>query len=130
MAYTYNDGGRAEAGFKGVMDCGVRAYAVALQVPYKEARRILKKHTKAGMAGDGALSKGIFKKDYDSALKAAGWEWHKAPTFPGRKARHYDMPKGRVIVKMAKHFAAVVDGELQDVFDSSDKMVYGYWRKL
>ena len=37
MSYVYNDGGRERAGYKGKAgDCGVRALAIALQLPYKE----------------------------------------------------------------------------------------------
>lgn len=36
-------------------------------------------------------------------------------------------PKGRFIVRMAHHVAAVVDGKLYDSWDSSSKCVYSAW---
>ena len=64
-----------------------------------------------------------------SALEKLGWVWHSAPKLEGRKARFSDLPNGRVIARMARHYAAVINGELNDTWDSSNKMVYGYWAK-
>jgi hypothetical protein len=69
------------------------------------------------------------KDTYTEVLKRHGWIWMKAPTFEGRKARCSDMPKGRVIAKQARHFVAVIDGVANDSWNSSDRMVYGYWAK-
>lgn len=129
MNYVYHDGGRAEAGFKTKTDCGIRAMAIACEISYKEARERLKRASKAGKLGSGAISKGIYKEDLEAALKEFGFVWKSAPKFKGRKARYYDLPKGKVIARMSRHYAAVIDGILYDTFDSSDKMVYGYWIK-
>lgn len=127
MTYVYDDGGRAAAGFKSDKDCGIRAAAIALNIPYREAQRLLRAAAKRGKQGCGQISRGIYKEDFDSFLKAHGWAWHSAPKFEGRKARYSDLPKGRVIARMARHFAAVIGGDLRDTWDSSQKMVYGYW---
>jgi hypothetical protein len=39
------------------------------------------------------------------------------------------MPSGTVIARQSRHFVAVIGGQPQDIFDSSEKMVYGYWAK-
>ena len=65
----------------------------------------------------------------DAVLHDLGWEWCKAPKFEGRKARCSDM-EGTVIARQSKHFVAVIDGIPHDIFDSSEKMVYGYWRAV
>jgi hypothetical protein len=96
---------------------------------YKAARKLLREYSNKGRLGSRAISRGIYKEDMTAALKSIKWEWRPAPRFEGRKARFSDLPKGRVIARMAHHFAAVIDGELMDVFDSSGKMVYGYWVK-
>lgn len=126
--FIYNDGGREGSGFKGKTDCGIRAIAIACEVEYNDARKLLKEFAKKGKQGNAQISKGIYKEDMDAALMALGWRWISAPKILGRKARYYDLPeRGIYIVRMAHHFAAVVDGNLQDVWDSSNKMVYGYW---
>lgn len=125
--YKYNDGGRTEAGFKSEHDCGIRAVAIACELSYNEARALLKRSSKLGKMGSGQISKGIYKEDMTHALRTIGWRWCPAPKFEGRKARYSDLPKGRVIARMAKHYVAVVNGEIHDTWDSSQKMVYGYW---
>lgn len=127
--YRYSDGGRKESGVKGIgKDCAVRAVAIAVGMDYKEAKKIIKDFSANGKCGSAAISRGVYKDDLDAALRSLGWEWHKAPKFNGRKARYRDIP-GTAIVRMSKHFAAVVDGVLLDSWDSSKKMVYGYWSK-
>lgn len=128
--YIYNDGGCSEAGFKIQTDCGIRAVAIACEISYKDARKILKESSKKGKLGNGQISKGIYKEDMSDALETLGWIWKPAPKITGRKARYHDLPKGRVIARMAKHFVAVVDGRIHDTWDSSEKMVYGYWIKV
>lgn len=127
MTYVFNDGGRVKAGFKSQTDCGIRAMAIACNIPYNEARKYLKEASKNGRKGSGAIATGIYKEDMEAALKKFGFVRKSSPKLVGRKARYYDLPKGRIVAHMAKHFAAVIDGELHDSWDSSNKMVYDYW---
>ncbi len=130
MSFIYNDGGRIEAGFKTQTDCGIRALSIACEISYKEARAILKKAAKNGKQENGQIAGGIYKEDLDSALEQFGFKWHSAPKFKGRKAKYYDLPKGRIVARMSKHFVAVIDKQLHDTWDSSEKMVYGYWKQV
>ena len=129
MTYQFNDGGRKQAGYKGTAgDCGARAMAIALQLDYKtvyqELAQANKDHGKAKSARNG-MSKDI----YSEVLKRYGWVWTSAPKFDGRKARSTDMPQGRVIAQQAGHYVAVIDGVVQDIWNCTHKMVYGYWVK-
>ena len=125
--FTYNDGGRAASGRKGSTgDCGVRAMAIALDLSYEECYDKLAKANKdAGKAK--SMRSGILKSDFEKVLARYGWVWRAAPKFNGRKARCSDMPSGIVIARQSRHFVAVIDGVPNDTFDSSNKMVYGYW---
>lgn len=128
MTFQYNDGGREAAGFKGVAgDCGARAMAIALGLDYKAVYKEL-----AQANADNGRSKsarnGINKDIYSEVLKRYGWVWHKAPQFVGRKARCSDLT-GVVIAKQARHFVAVIDGVAQDIWNCTERMVYGYWAK-
>ena len=128
--YIRNDGGRKAAGFKGNRDCGIRAVAIACEIPYKEAQRLLREYSRKGRLGSGAIARGIYKEDMSAALASLGWSWRPAPKLEGRKARYGDLPpQGRYIARMARHYAAVLDGDLHDDWNSSSKMVYGYWAK-
>ena len=129
MAYIFNDGGRAAAGFKGTAgDCAARAMAIALGIDYKAAYQELAQANK-DMGFPKSVRNGIMKNTYDMVLARHGWVWHSAPKFDGRKARCSDMPAGSVIARQARHFVAVIEGEANDMFDCTHRMVYGYWAK-
>lgn len=126
MNFTYNDGGRKNAGYKGSAgDCGARAMAIALGLDYKTAYNKLAQANKDKGFAKSARD-GIYKDIYSDVLKSHGWIWHSAPKFVGRKAKCSDMPSGTVIARQAGHYVAVVNGIPNDVWDSSEKMVYGF----
>lgn len=125
--YIETDGGRAAAGFKGhTGDCGVRAMAIALGLDYKDCYKELAQAHKE-CTGEKTARKGIHKSIFNDVIRKYGWVWHSAPKFNGRKARAIDMPKGPVIAQMRNHYAAVIDGTVCDSWNSTNKMVYGFW---
>ncbi|MEK9767811.1 MAG: hypothetical protein VW683_02720 [Betaproteobacteria bacterium] len=127
--YIYNDGGRSNY-FKGTAgDCAVRAMAIALELDYKQVYNELAQANAKGRGGVKSARNGIYKEDFNRVLESHGWTWVPAPKFDGRKAYVGDMPKGRVIARMAKHFVAVINGVAYDTWDSTEKMIYGYWAK-
>jgi len=129
MRFQYNDGGRALAGYKGKTgDCAVRAVAIATGIPYPEAYTSIAQLNSVAL-GKRSVRHGTLKDTLDGYLKLLGWQWHAAPKVTGRKAKASDMPAGTVIARQSKHFVAIIDGVPHDIFDSSIKMVYGYWRK-
>jgi hypothetical protein len=45
--------------------------------------------------------------------------------------RDGELPPGRLVVKVSRHYAAVIGGVLHDTHDSTrggTRCVYGYWR--
>jgi len=129
MNFIYNDGGRLQAGYKGKAgDCGVRAMAIALGIDYKTAYNELAQANKDKGYAKSARN-GIYKDVYSEILKKHGWVWQSAPKFNGRKAKCSDMPKGTVIAQQAGHYVTVIDGIPNDIWDCSNKMVYGYWKQ-
>ena len=128
--FTFNDGGQSEHRSLSSGYCGVRALAIAEGMDWKSAEKHLRQFTNRGKAGNGRLSSGIYKEDYDAALKALGYQWRSAPQFDGRKARSYDLYRyGKVIARQARHFVCVDHGVAHDIWDCTGKMVYGYWVK-
>ena len=127
MSYIHNDGGRSRY-FKGTAgDCAARAMAIATGIDYKDCYDELAR-AHAARTGKRTARNGIYKDDFSLVLKRHGWTWNSAPKLTGRKARASDLT-GTVIARMAKHYAAVIDGQVHDIFNSSHKMVYGYWSK-
>ena len=148
MKFIYNDGGRAEAGFKGKTgDCCCRAIAIATGMPYKEAYKLINDFGKAekpnrkdrrGNKYNGSRSSartGVYKDTMRKIMDSLGWTWV-ATMGIGQGCRVHlrddELPRGRIIVNVARHYAAVIDGVLNDTWDSQmdgNRCVYGYWYK-
>ena len=149
MKLVLDDGGRARAGFKGTAgDCVVRSIAIATRKPYAEvylelgvlmvtfATTSRSRQAKLALAkGRTTPRTGVQKQVYRNYLKSLGWEW--VPLMQigiGCKThlRAEELPRGRIIVRLSRHLAAVVDGVLHDTHDCSRggrRCVYGYYRK-
>ena len=75
MAYKFNDGGRKDAGYKGVSrDCGVRAMAIAMGLDYTAVYKELAQANKDYGRSKSARN-GLAKDLYSSVLKKHGWVW-------------------------------------------------------
>jgi hypothetical protein len=142
--FIYDDGGRAAAGFKGKADdCVCRAIAIASGRPYAEVYEVLAASTgsqrrssrigkKSASARSGITTRRKWFHDYMTSL---GFHW--TPTMQigqGCKIhlRADELPKGRLVVNVSKHFVAVIDGVIHDTFDASrsgTRCVYGYYAK-
>ncbi len=143
MKWVYDDGGRQAAGFKGnAGDCVVRAVTIASEFPYMEVYRALsngcktqrrtKRSSPHSSARDGVNTKRKWFKDYMASI---GFVWK--PTMhigSGCKVHLHDgeLPNGRLVVAVSKHYTAVIDGVIYDTHDpqrEQGRCVYGYWRQ-
>ena len=141
MKMIYNDGGRADAGFKGVTgDCVARAIAIAADLPYTIVYDMVndygKRERKSKRRGDKSSARtGVYKATTKRILRDLGWHW--TPTmFVGQGCKVHmlasELPSGVLIVKLSRHVACVIDGVLHDTHDCTrfgTRCVYGYWTK-
>lgn len=146
--FIYNDGGRAEAGFKGKTgDCVARAVAIASGLPYKEVydrlaegnatQRVTKKTRGLKKNGVKTASHGInvTRKWFKDYMKELGFEWVPTMQIGSGCKVHLDedeLPKGRLVCSVSRHSTAVIDGVLNDTYDCSrmgTRCVYGYYIK-
>lgn len=139
MRYQYSDGGRAEAGYKGKTgDCCARAFAIASGRPYQEIYDLINslaenERTGTRKRGTSTARSGVYRTTAHKVAEALGAKW--VPTMKigsGCKVhlRGDELPRGRLVVNLSQHFAAVIDGTLYDNHDSSrngTRCVYGYW---
>lgn len=131
MEFRYSDGGRLAAGFRGgVDDCVTRAIAIAAKLPYKTVYSDLK-----AILGKGKSPRNkIDRKVYQPYIESLGFIWKPTMTIGSGTQVHLEdaeLPNGRLIVKISKHLAAVIDGVLHDTFDCSrqgKRAVYGYFK--
>lgn len=138
MQWVHDDGGRADAGYKGTTgDCVVRSIAIAAGIPYQEVydainvmakeQRVTKRRRKS------SARNGVGRSIYDPYLKAQGFVWVPTMFFGSGCTTHLDageLPKGRLLVRVSKHITAVIDGVIHDTYDPSregTRCVYGYY---
>ena len=141
MNFEFNDGGRAAAGYKGdAGDCVCRAIAIAADLPYQDVydrlaegnaaapRRSSQKKRRS--ARNGISVKHKWFREY---MRELGFKW--TPTMQiGRGCQVHlkaeELPGGRIICAVSKHYVAVIDGVINDTVDCSRheaRCVYGYW---
>ena len=141
-----DDGGRANAGYKGMAgDCVVRSIAIAANLSYKkvyedlyQANEIFRTTSKTKLAR--SLKKkndsprtGTHRVVLKKYLLQLGWKW--TPTmFVGQGCKVHlkkdELPNGTLIVSCSKHITVLKDGVLHDTYDCSrngTRCVYGYW---
>jgi len=157
MHHVFSDGGRKEAGFKGrAGDCVARAIAIAAGLPYIQVydrlslgtahQRVSKRTPKRGKSASGGINTG--RKWFKDYMHELGFTW--VPTMAigsGCKVHlaEGELPNGRLIVSLSKHYSAVIDGVIYDTHDPrredswlidpsgrsvkvGGRCVYGYWR--
>ena len=134
------DGGRAAAGFKGIVgDCVCRSIAIATELPYRQVYddlNKLKKVTEKRWKGAKSSSReGVFRQTYEKYLFDLGWSWVPLMGF-GTGCRFHlrkeELPSGRLICSISGHMVAVIDGIVHDTYDCSregHRCVYGYYYK-
>lgn len=145
IKFNYNDGGRAAAGYKGEAgDCVCRSICIVTGLPYKQVYERLSngnatqrrgKREKKSKAGVRTAARGIStkRKWFKEYMEELGFEWVSTMQIgSGCKVhlREEELPKGRLVVNVSKHFAAVIDGVLNDTNDCSrggSRCVYGYY---
>lgn len=141
--WEYDDGGRADAGYKGEAgDCAARAIAIATGTSYREAYDLILKfaeqergRVRRGKKRFSHPRTGVFTPTMHKVMAHLGWEW--VPTMGIGTGctvhlRADELPAGRIVCNLSKHFAAVVDGVVHDTYDPSrdgTRCVYGYWRQ-
>jgi hypothetical protein len=140
IMWVYDDGGRAAAGFKGVTgDCAVRAAAIASGEPYKvlydriieiagkhERRGTRKKHISHPRVG-------VYRVTMQRLMDELGATWTPVMSIGSGCTMHvrmHELPPGRLVLSLSRHYAACVDGVLHDLSDCSrggTRAVYGFW---
>ena len=141
MQFVYNDGGRAEAGYKGKTgDCVCRAISIALKLPYQqvynELKSFISSHRNCKSKKNSNVTTGITQKFCKKYLESKGWRWvpcMKIGTGCKVHLREEELPKGRLIVSASRHLTAIIDGVIHDTYDCSrdgSRCVYGYFTNV
>lgn len=142
MRLVHNDGGRQASGFKGTAgDCVVRAVAIASGRPYAEVHERLSSGSAAQRQGKGRritnADKGTYvkRKWFRDLMADWGFRWVSTMGIGTGCRVHLtdgELPSGRLVVAVSRHYVAVIDGVIHDTFNPSRggrRCVYGYWIK-
>ena len=153
--WVKDDGGRRGSIPRGrkdeVGDCVARAIAIATEKPYREVHdALIATAVRVAAEGKGdwakwAKRKGRFRAFHadhgvptevsDIYLAALGWKYtstKKLPRGKGIRLRADELPGGRLIVDLRRHYTAVIDGVIHDTQDCSEegrRRIRGYWSK-
>lgn len=130
MKFIFNDGGRAKAGFKGnAGDCVVRAIAIATEQPYEQVYRAMAEinaahRGRASCARKRSARNGVVVKSaaFKRYMDSIGWTFVPLMRIGSGCTVHLEdgeLPMGRLIVSVSRHYCAVVDGVINDTHDPS-----------
>ena len=127
QAWVYDDGGRAQAGYRlhSAGDCVSRAIAIATEMPYVLVADMV---DKAHHGRNGDSQSGAFEYIYGGILTALGWK----KVTSKAHLNSDEFPPGRLILKVNRHLVALIDGVIHDTYDPSyhgSRRVYAYWKK-
>jgi hypothetical protein len=139
MNYQYNDGGRSLAGYQGTTgDCATRSIAIVTGKPYQEVYDAI--NTQALTERQGKRKRGIsnsrtgvYRQTIHKYLLGLGMKWTATMGIGTGCMVHLkenELPSGKLVVCVSKHYTAVVDGIIQDNHDCSrneTRCVYGYY---
>jgi hypothetical protein len=139
MTWIRNDGGRADAGYKGVTgDCAVRSVAIVTGRPYQEVYDLVNELAQSERTGKRKRGKsnartGVYKQTTRRLCERLGLTW--TPTMAIGKGctvhlKADELPPGRLVVVVSKHVTAVIDRVIHDTHDPSregTRCVYGYF---
>ena len=136
--WVYDDGGRTEAGFRGEAgDCGVRAIAIATNLPYRtvyDAVNLVATDERPRRGKRSNSRTGLWPSTVGTFLKAHGYQWVPTMTIGSGCRVHLradELPPGRLVARCSRHYVAVIDGVIHDTYDSTrdgTRCVYGYWK--
>jgi hypothetical protein len=133
MEWNYNDGGRAAAGYKGdTGDCVCRAFAIATGKPYKtvydDINRIAQNERTGARKKDISNARtGVHKYTEKKIAALYGFKW--IPTMKiGEGCKVHltadELPRGTIVVMIARHAVCVIDGVINDTYNSSITQYY------
>lgn len=137
--WTYSDGGRLLAGYKGFTgDCLCRSVAIMTRRPYAhiydEINRICQNERKTkGRRKQSSARTGVYKATARRYLESIGLQWTATMGIGTGCKVHLkadELPIGRLIAQVSLHWTAVIDGMIYDTHDCSrdgTRCVYGYW---
>lgn len=125
MEFHFNTGGR-EKYYKQVYvrDCATRALAIANNLDYKVAYKLMWKYQ------NGTPRNGVSTKSTNRCLSDIGWDYHDIKS-EHIKINEFKFPNGIIICRIKGHVTTIINGIINDTWNCSKKNpeIVGYWIK-
>lgn len=128
MKFQFNNAGRKRPS----LDCVARAIAITLDLPYKRVCRDLNREALTlGQPCD--AFEGVRFTTYQSYLAKRGWVYTPVIVVRRRVTRarvsvaEAIARRGRFVVKTPGHLLSVIEGTVQDTFDSRGRAALGFF---
>lgn len=130
MPFILSDGGRAAAGFRGrTGDCAVRAIAIAAELPYAEVYEAMAGLLREMKTKDPSPRNGVPTEVMHEFMRQLGWSWKPTMAIGSGCTVHLapgELPSGRIICRVSKHYVAVIDGAIHDTHNCGERGVTVY----
>lgn len=139
MKHKYDDGGRKDAGYKGLSgDCVCRALSIASGQSYQDVYDLINERSKVERITKRKRSKssardGVFRDTSRWVGHQLGLIWVPTMTVGSGCKVHLradELPMGRLAVKVSKHYTAVIDRVIHDTHNpdrAGTRCVYGFF---
>lgn len=133
LQFVWDDGGRLRYGYPPFAnDCAARAVAIATQLPYQQVYDYINHLARVErvrlFGARSSAENGVRLETMQRLLVwEMGWVWHHNSTGMALN----QLPPGRLVVRIGRHYTALIDGVIRDVFNPTLKkwrVVVGYWR--
>jgi hypothetical protein len=143
--FVKDDGGRAMAGYNGTTgDCACRALAIVTGMGYQTAYDLIntwavRERRGKRKRGISNARTGVYSTTFRKIMESLGWQWVPCMGIGTGCKVHLsasELPSGRLLVCVSKHYTAVIDGVIHDIYDPrrsengrATRCVYGYYIK-
>jgi len=152
MKFAWDDGGRKAAGYRGnAGDCVVRAVAIASGRPYQDVYNVLsdgcrnqRTTSRSKQKASARNSVNVRRKWFRDLMVDWGFAWTPCMGIGTGCQVHLadsELPAGRLVVAVSKHYTAVIDRVIHDTHDPqrqtlivdngvqrfAGRCVYGFW---
>lgn len=139
LPWTYDDGGRGDAGFRGEAgDCATRAAAIVTGLPYRDAydriNALAQENERPRKRKRSSAREGVWPETLRLFMEERGFVWTPTMTIGSGCKVHLaegELPGGALVVRCSRHYTAILDGIVHDTHDPTregTRCVYGYWK--
>jgi len=139
--WTHNDGGRSVSGYRGTTgDCVARSISIATGMEYNNVYDLInefgeKERLSKRRRNKSSARTGVHRVTVKKIMEHLGWTWTPTMTIGSGCKVHLkadELPSGKIVCALSKHYVAVIDGMINDTHDCSrdgTRCVYGYFTK-